>query len=939
MTDAFYILDSYGLIYRAYYAFVNRPLINENGQNVSAVFGFFRNFLNILRKYTPRYAAAAFDSRTPTFRHQMYAEYKATRQKTPEDLHAQIPIIEEILAALHIPILRHDGFEADDIIATMAKQCEQKKYGCRILSGDKDLAQLITDSALMLRPDKAGGWERIDAAAIRAEWGVSPNQMLDILSLIGDSADNVPGVKGIGIKTAEKLLMQYGSLDNIYAHSDDISGAVGAKIRAGKESAYFSKSLIALRSDVPLEMHFTDCSAEHPDYNAAAQLLLRCGLPAVARQYEEAASAPIAAAASGPAFGETISSGNEEHSGASAVQIFSETAPAGLKENTGVYTAVTDSAALSAIIDAILSSAEKIAAFDCETDDLNTRKAQLVGFSISVKSGYGWYIPLVCQDILLASENAVCKKDALSQLERLFLNPDVTLIMHNGKFDCEVLLSNGLISGADKKITCTVYDTMIAAWLLQSDRTSFSLESLAEQKLGLSVTPYDAVVPKGCTFADVPLEQAVHYAAEDADLTWQLWQLFKPRLEQQNLMKLFTELEMPILPILTQMELNGIHIEKKELSAYSSELSRKIAGIQSDIFDLVGHEFNVASPKQLQEVLFAERNLPTGKKTKRGYSTDNSVLEDLAPLDPVPAKILEYRLLAKLLSTYVDALPLLADKDGRIHTNFIQTGTATGRLSSREPNLQNIPVRDEEGRRIRRAFTAKEGCLLISADYSQIELVILAHLSGDAKLCAAFIEGTDVHRDTAARIFGAAPELVTPDMRRAAKTINFGVMYGMSAFRLSNELGIPRGRAADFIKSYFSMYSGIREFMDETIRQAEKTGFVETIFGRRRYIQTINSRNKAEKAAAERIAVNTPIQGSAADIVKKAMIAVAAALEKNCPEAKLLLQVHDELIVECPECQSERAAAIIKTEMEQVVRLKVPLRVSVEIGRCWGEFH
>ncbi|MBO5691802.1 MAG: DNA polymerase I [Spirochaetaceae bacterium] len=918
-----YIIDSYGLIYRSYYAFISRPLTNKDGENVSAVFGFFRNLKAVLDKYKPHGLVAAFDPKGPTFRHQMYDQYKATRQKTPEDLHAQVPVIEEILVALGIPVLRQDGFEADDVIATLAKQCCQQGRPCRILSADKDLMQLVDCTTEILKPDKAGGWEVVGAAGVEAEWGVPPEGMLDLLSLIGDTADNVPGVPGVGIKTALKLLGEYGSLDGIYQHADEIKGAIGNKIRDGKDSAYFSKDLIALRYDVPLEASIDSFSTENLNYQAAADLLMKHGVLAVAKQY---------ATVAGESSGEKKDAVAEESSQGPEAQDFSQDFSS-FRKNVGNYSAVTDGAQLQEFIDQVLASPEKIVAFDCETDGLNSREASLVGFSLSCRSGEGFYIPLVCGDGLLAG-NLISKADALAQLQRLFGNKDCTVIMHNGKFDYQVLCCNGL-----PQPQCLIWDTMVAAWLLEPERSSYSLESLAAGKLGLETISFDSIVSKGSTFADLTLDQAVPYAAEDADLTWQLYQLFKPRLEQTNLLKLFLQLEMPVLPVLAQMELCGIHIEGHELEAYGQELSQEIAHIQAEIYEIVGHEFNIASTKQLQQVLFEERGLPTGKKTKSGYSTDTSVLETLAALDVVPRKILEFRAKSKLLSTYVETLPKMADSQGRIHTSFMQTGTATGRLSSRDPNLQNIPVRDEEGRRIRSAFTSSSDKVLISADYSQIELVLLAHLSQDEGLCSAFTSGIDVHKATAALIFGVAAEEVTAEMRRTAKTINFGVMYGMSAFRLSNELGIPRGQAQNFIEKYFATYAGISQFKEATISQAEEKGYVETIMGRRRYIPAINSRNKLEKSGAERIAVNTPIQGSAADIVKKAMLDVTALLKKEGCSAQLLLQVHDELIFECPKSEAEAAAALIRQGMESVVELRVPLKVSVEIGPRWGDFH
>ena len=954
-NDTIYVLDSYGLIYRSYYAFISRPLVNEKGQNVSAIYGFFSNFLSLLQKNEVNYVVATFDSRTPTFRHKMYPEYKATRQKTPEDLHAQVPIIEEILTAFGVTTIRQDGFEADDLIATIAHQCKKQNRECRILSGDKDLMQLVDDTTFMMKSDKTGGWETIDSEGVIAEWGVPPELMLDILSLVGDKADNVPGITGVGEKTAKKLLDEYGSLDKILENADKISGAIGKKIQNGKEEANFSRELIKLKTDVEIDTNLDSYSFEVPDFASAVRLLYRYGVPAVAKRYISAAKKfGIEIKESSDLENQSVSE-NSTSSDKSDKKEKSNTIPfypeenlpdnVQLSKNDGKYCAITNKDDLENLINKILSTKSSdgkiYVAFDSETDGLDTRNAKLAGFSLCNESKISYFIPLITaesansENLFENSPSYISKKDAISLLEKLFFNPDVVIIMHNGKFDYQVLISNGL----KKNPTCTIYDTMVASWLLHPDRSSFSLEKLTEAKLLIETISFDSIVPKGKNFTDVPLETAVKYGSEDADFTWQLWQIFEKELKENNLFSLFTNLEMPILPILAQMEMEGIHLEKSELAEYSKDLTSQIEKLQAEIFELVGHEFNIASPKQLQEVLFIERGLKTGKKTKTGYSTNTDVLEELASQDPVPAKILEFRKLSKLLSTYVDALPALADKNGRIHTTFIQTGTATGRLSSRDPNLQNIPVRDENGRKIRKAFDATQGKVLISADYSQIELVILAHLSKDKNLCNAFLSGNDVHKATASLIFGVSPEEVKPEMRRTAKTINFGVIYGMSAFRLAGELGISRTTAKNFIDSYFATYSGVQEFINTTIEQAEKEGFVETISGRRRYIKAINSANKTEKAAAERIAINTPIQGSAADIVKQAMIKVHSELSQKFPEAKLLLQVHDELIAECPENQAEEVANLIKTTMESVISLSVPLKVSVETGKRWGEFH
>ena len=926
-----YILDSYGLIYRCYFAFINRPLTNKDGNNVSAIFGFFRNLHSILKHYNPQFIACAMDSKTATFRHEMYKEYKATRNKTPEDLHAQIPWIDEILTDLGIPVLQCDGYEADDIIATVAKKCAQQGKSCRILSGDKDLMQLVTETTQILKPDHADVWKVTGPQGVQAEWGVPPEQLLDLLSLYGDSADNIPGVQGVGVKTAGKLLEQYKNLDGIYEHIDEIKGAMQKKLIDGKENAYFSQKLIRLCDTVPCSD--IDDAVNNPiqlNFEKAAQKLNQYGVPAVAKQYAE-----LAVESGTSTNATTIIQTQSEESQTEQVPSLE------VKQNQGDYKVVTNLEELQNYIN-LIEENEKIVAFDCETTSLDTLNTQLVGFSLSSQAGKGIYVPLYTSN-LFENLDFIPQEKALEQIARLFNNPQVTVILHNGKFDYKVLRSNG-IKINNNKVSCKLVDTMIAEWLLNSDKTgknSYSLEYLAETKLGLKGIEYEDLVPKGQTFADLPVEKAYPYAAEDADFTFQLWQKLEPQLKSQNLYELFTSTEMRLMPLLAEMEIQGIHLDSQTLYDYNKELTIGIEDIQNKIYSTVGHAFNIASPKQLQEVLFTERGLKPTKKTKTGYSTDTSVLEELALYDPVPKMILEYRELAKLQSTYVETLPTMCDKNERIHTDFIQTGTATGRLSCREPNLQNIPVRNEAGRKIRSAFTATPGTILISADYSQIELVVLAHLSQDKNMCNAFISGTDVHKATAALIFGVPQEEVTPQMRRTAKTINFGVIYGMSAFRLANDLGISRTQAAEFIENYFKTYSSVNDFINSTIQKTEETGFVQTIFGRKRHIANINSKNKLEKSGAERMAVNTPVQGSAADIVKKAMLDVSKALEEENTQAKLILQVHDELLVECPDNPQtiEKTISIIKEKMENAVKLNVPLKVSIEYGKNWGEFH
>ena len=945
-----YILDSYGLIYRCYFAFISRPLTNSEGKNISALFGFFRNLHYIFKHYKPKYIFAAMDSTTKTFRHEKYPEYKATRNKTPDDLHAQIPWIQEILKAAQIPVLQCDGYEADDIIATVAKKCEKEGRECKILSGDKDLMQLVNENTQILKPESSGVWKITNSEGVFAEWGVYPEQLKDLLSLYGDTADNIPGVKGIGVKTAGKLLSDYKTLDGIYQNIQEISGSVQKKLIDGKENAFKSRDLIELCYDVPCPK--IDEALNHEEYNFsfanAGELLKNYGAFQVAKAFSELALEN----------GEKVSNAQENNSSNQAENSTIQSTDSSFLENkktfqqpvknSGNYKGIFNSSELEKFINSAIEN--KTVALDLETDSLDTQCAQILGFSLCFKEKNAVYVPIFQGESLFDSDG-ISKQDAFIQLKRLFLDESVNLIFHNAKFDLKVLAKNGLF-GKDllslsnetsaqtlsSIIKCKIHDTMIAFWLENPEKNgkSLGLEYLAETFLGLKGIEFSEIVKKGETFKSVPIEQAISYAAEDADFTFQLFSIIK-NITESNLYSL----EIQVLLILAQMELTGLHLEKQALYDYKIELQAKIQETEEKIYSEVKHPFNIASPKQLQTVLFEERKLPTGKKTKTGYSTDTSVLEELSEFDIVPKMILEYRELAKLLSTYVETLPEMTDNNDRIHTDFVQTGTATGRLSSREPNLQNIPVRNEAGRKIRTAFTSTKGKILISADYSQIELVVLAHLSGDENMCRAFKEGTDVHRSTASLIFGVAPEQVTPQMRRTAKTINFGVIYGMSAFRLAKDLAISRTEAKQFIDNYFKFYSKINAFISETISGAEKNGYVSTIFGRKREILNINSKNKLEKSQAERIAVNTPVQGSAADIVKKAMVDVSSALIQKNNGSRLLLQVHDELIFECPDEKSviDETIKIIQEKMENAVKLSVPLKVSVEFGTNWGAFH
>nr|WP_318739549.1 DNA polymerase I [uncultured Treponema sp.] len=957
--DTVYILDSYGLIYRCYFAFISRPLTNSKGENVSALFGFFRNLHSILEHYKPSYIIAAMDSKTPTFRHKIFDQYKANRPKTPEDLHAQIPWICDILGAMGIPTLQCDGYEADDIIATVASQCEKAGRNCRILSGDKDLMQLVTETTQILKPDHADVWKVIGREGVKAEWGVYPEKMLDLLSLYGDTADNIPGVKGCGVKTACKFLDQYGDLDGIYQHADEIKGAIGQKIRDGKESAYQSRDLVRLCTEVPCdEIDITKFTSLSLDFSKAAEELMKYEIPSCAKLYNELALGKKSSSSEIPTGAKSKKSAaktdtTEENASFNnstydpkaqlekdAKELKDKLIP--LHKIQAEIITLDCSKELEKAIEKILAEKKEIA-ISVQTLDEENYSSALLGISFASSDKISYYIPFSSGEDLF-SQGSLSVTEGIKAIQKLFDQTDSRLIFHDMKFTYKVLRHNGLKCLEESDTSLSFFDTMIAAWLLDPEELGnnpYALDILAEKKLAILKTEYDEIVSKDNSLKDADQKDLAQYIGERPVITLALYKKLNALIKKFYKEKLFNEMELPLIPILSEMELRGIHLDTNQLYDYSKELSSQISNLEKEIFSIVGHEFNIASTKQLQEVLFTERGLKPSKKTKTGYSTDTSVLEELSIYDPVPKKILEYRELSKLLSTYVEALPKLTDEDSLIHTTFVQTGTATGRLSCKDPNLQNIPVRSEQGRRIRSAFTSKPGTVFISADYSQIELVVMAHLSKDPNMCKAFTEGTDVHKATASLIYKVPQEEVTADMRRLAKTINFGVIYGMSAFRLSNELGISRTQAQEFITSYFTEYASIQRFISETIQEAHEKCRVSTIFGRSRFIPTINNANKNDQAAAERIAVNTPIQGSAADIVKMAMLKVNTALRTNPTGAKMLLQVHDELIFECPDNQEaiDNTLKLIKENMENAVKLSIPLRVSIEYGKNWGEFH
>ncbi|HUX12098.1 MAG TPA: DNA polymerase I [Spirochaetia bacterium] len=937
MDKALYLLDGYGLIYRSYFAFIRKPLRNPEGRNSSAIFGFFRSLIAILNERKPSHLVVALDSRTPTHRHERYLEYKATREKSPEELKEQIPIIEEILAALGVPAVRVDGYEADDIIATYAEMCRKEGRPCFVISSDKDLLQLVDGPVRVLKPGDRS-FRELDREAVFDEWGVYPEQIRDYLSLVGDSSDNVPGVRGVGEKTAASLLSQFKTLEGLYHNLDAVSSkSWREKLETGRDSAFLSHDLIGLETDVPVGLSIDALALPRLDGKAAAPYFLKEGIKSLADELSGTSPAAVAGEPVAPA-----------ESGSSSTS--PETASAAGAENSrGTYQTVRTLDELDEWVARVRKAGWF--AFDSETSGVDAMVAEPVGFSLSVKGGEGCYIPL------LGPEGTVFPAEKLRERIRLVLeDPKLHLVGQNIKYDYKILKRWGVT------MANIAFDTMIAGWLLDTTANTYNMDRLAEDYLDYRTIHYREVISEavaedggdpvtlkvgrggkltdGPTFDRVPLDRATEYAAEDADITFRLYRHFEPLLREHGLLKLFSEVEMPLVRILADMEMEGVGLDVKRLGSYSTELADELDGIRKKIYELCGKEFNIASTKQLQEVLFTDRKLKPGKKTKTGYSTDNDVLVELAREDPVPELVLRYRMLAKLKSTYVDALPAMVNATtGRVHSHFVQTGTATGRISSKDPNLQNIPIREEEGRRIREAFVPAKGRRYVSADYSQIELVVLAHLSGDPGLAAAFTSGQDVHRQTGALIFGLEPAQVTDAQRRMAKTINFGVMYGMSAFRLSRELGISRGDADRFMEAYFTTYSRIKAFIDEIVKGAEETGAVRTLMGRERRIPTITSSNRTEKMGAERIAVNTPIQGTAADIVKLAMIHIDDRLRREKRESKLILQVHDELILECPTAEVPEIERLLEEEMSSAVKLSVPLKVHVESGASWGELH
>ncbi len=885
MKEVVYLIDGSAYIYRAYHAV--QPLSNSKGLQTNAVFGFINILRKLLREKKPKFMAVAFDSRGKVFRHDMYPEYKANRPAMPEDLAEQIPYIKEFVASSNILCLEEAGIEADDLIASAAIALSAQGYSVVVVSGDKDLLQLVNESVEMWDPMKD---TLMNIAAVEAKYKVSPDRLLDMFALVGDSADNIPGVPGIGPKTAEKLIAEFKTIDGLYAGVDGLKKSkMKEKIIENRETAYLSKELIRLKEDVDV--------------------------PSVVDLY-------------------ALKDGDDEKLAALFTELeftsFLKEIDTSVKVETKGFSLVTTIAQLEELISDLF--ARECVVIDTETTSLDARTAKLVGISLCADLEKAWYIPVGHRGKDNELLQGQLPEDSVKAIVAPLLQAEgVMKVGHNLKYDYTVLDQHwGVALGGQ------LADTMIAAHLLEVPGRSLKLDDLCFDR-GYRLTPFKEVVAKsggGDSFAYVGLDDACNYSCEDVYGTLILWNEFKELLDGKDLTSLFYDLEMPLVSILAEMEVRGICVDENLLKELSVEFAEKLIDIESRIYILAGQEFNINSPRQLGQILFEELNLPHGRKTKTGYSTDVKVLEKLAAVHELPALILEYRTLAKLQSTYVDKLATMQDAvTGRIHTSFNQAVTATGRLSSSNPNMQNIPIRGEEGNRIRQAFIPASGHVFLSADYSQIDLRVLAHYSQDKALLEAFNGGDDIHARTAAQIFGVSPLLVTTDMRRVAKSINFGIVYGMSSFGLSSQLNISRKDAQTFIDRYFQHYAGVKQFMTDIVLRAREDGYVTTLLHRRRAVPEIDAKNKMRREFAERMAINTPIQGTAADIIKLAMLRVEKSLAKSGIPANLLLQIHDELVFEVPEDQVDAATEVIREAMEGAMKLDVPLVVNVEVGR------
>ena len=916
------LIDGSGYLYRAFHALP--PLANRSGEPTGALFGVF-NMLRATLKEKPAHVAFVADASGPTFRDAIFEQYKAHRPPKPDDLRAQIEPMLALVGALGFPILRVSGVEADDVIGTLAVQAAAQDMDVVVSTGDKDLAQLVEDRVWLVNTMTNS---TLDADGVFAKFGVRPDQIVDYLALVGDSADNIPGVPKCGPKTAAKWLGEYGSLDAIVENADRIGGKIGESLRAALPQLPMSRQLATIKTDVELDVKPSDLAFRDPDTEKLRELYTRYEFKAALRELDQDFPSP----AERGKVPEGRMGANDDAATPSPPNPPLEGEGSNTKRN---YELVLTRENFDAWLEKL--RAAKLICIDTETTSLDPMRAEIVGVSFAVEPGHAAYVPVAHE--YPGAPTQLRRDDVLAALKPLLEDAQKPKLGQHAKYDMNVL-SNYAIA-----VRGVRFDSMLESYVLNSSGNRHDMDTLAKKYLGVDTIHYEDVAGKGAKqipFAQVDVQRAAEYSAEDADITLRLHHALWPQLEAEpKLQKVFDEIEMPLVPVLARMEQTGVLIDMDKLKKQSEGLSKRMLELQQQAFAVAGRNFNMDSPKQLQALLYEELKLPVSIKTPTGQpSTNEEALEGLADQHELPRLILDYRTLAKLRSTYTDKLPEAVNpRTGRVHTSYHQAVAATGRLSSNDPNLQNIPIRTDEGRRIRQAFVAPEGYKILAADYSQIELRIMAHLSGDAGLLAAFHSGQDVHRATAAEVFGVPPEQVDANQRRAAKAINFGLMYGMSAWGLARQLGIDRGEANAYVKTYFERYPGVQAFMNATREQAHRDGFVETLFGRRLYLNEIHSRNQGLRAGAERAAINAPMQGTAADIIKRAMIAVDAWLQTLDGAARMIMQVHDELVFEVREERIEEIRDGVRERMMGAAKLSVPLIVDIGTGFNWDEAH
>jgi DNA polymerase-1 len=924
-----FLLDAYALIFRAYYAFIKNPRITSKGLNTSAIFGFLLALEEVLQKQKPTHIAVVFDTPTPTFRHEMYQEYKAHRDETPEDIKKGVPYIKKLIEAYKIPVIDYPGYEADDVIGTLARKASERGFTTYMMTPDKDYAQLVSDNVFMLKPSRSGNesilWGVDD---IKKEFSVKrPEQVIDILALMGDAADNIPGAPGVGPKTAMKLISEYGSIEELFKNTDKLKGKLKEIIENNREQIEMSKKLATIEQNVPVELNETALELEVPDPAKLKVLFDELEFKTVATRIlsEIDKSEKPRAQQQSPAPQKDSLQGS----------LFEDEAVAPVTEKTSIesvehtYIQLKNNSDIEEFVKKV--NALKEFCFDSETTSINPLDAELVALTFSWEKGTGYLIHF--------PESQKETRVMLEIVRSVFENPVTLKIGQNMKFDIQVLANYGI------EVKGPLFDTMIAHYLLEPDMRH-NMNLLSEAYLGYSPVHIESLIgEKGNSqknMRTVPIDKLIEYAVEDADVTYQLKKVFEPRIESERLSDLAQDIEMPLISVLATMERNGVILNLADLKAITINLREDILSLEKEIYTLAGTEFNISSPKQLGDILFIRLKLDEKArvtKTKQ-FITNEEILQRLTGKHPIVEKVLEYRGLKKLLSTYVEALPLLVDKKtGRIHTSFNQAVAATGRLSSNNPNLQNIPVKDARGREIRKAFVPAKGHIFLSADYSQIELRLMAHLSKDKSMISDFLSGNDIHAATAAKIFGVEINDVTREMRSKAKTANFGIIYGISSFGLSERLTIGRKEAKELIDGYFNSYPGVKVYMDESINKARDVGYVTTMFGRRRYLRDIHSRNQVVRGNAERNAINAPIQGSAADIIKIAMVRINDRMKSEKLLSKMILQVHDELIFEVEMSELERLREMVLFEMSNAVKLNIPLKVDWGTGNNWFEAH